>query len=489
MPASKTSVSRAGSASGATGRASGGGPRRPTALGLRAAPFLALLLIAGPWTACRTPEPPKHNVVVVLIDTLRRDSLGCYGNPHRPSPHIDALAAEGVRFDQAISTSGWTLPAVGSLLTGTWPTIHGGVGKNVTLSPIRDEVPTAAEVLRAAGFNTIAFANAAFVSPLLHLDRGFDVFDHRYAFNWDVRRADETIEGALELIRRHGEESNFVLIHLFDPHLDYDPPGEYASRFTGGRDKPAPPLKMETCLAMKSGAGGPPAGDDIDYIAGVYLGEAGFVDAQVGRLVAGLKEIGIYDRTALVVTSDHGEEFWEHDGFEHGHTLYDELIRIPLIIKPPATISPALKVVDAQVRVVDIMPTIFGIVGVEQPGSFVGDSLMPLMMGEEATDRVAFSEATLYGSDKLSWRTSKYKLIYDTDPASRRPAEVYDWRNDPGEQNDLADSHPEIARELYQELQSFVEQLAIQAASMSELEPTPMGPRHIEQLRSLGYIR
>ncbi|MFH1755971.1 MAG: sulfatase-like hydrolase/transferase, partial [Candidatus Latescibacterota bacterium] len=190
----------------------------------------ALFIVAAAltaWVTLRTPAEAKQNVMLIIIDTVRRDALGCYGNPLNPSPNIDAVAADGVRFEQAISASGWTLPSVASLLTGTWPTIHGGSGKISKLTAIRDEVPTAAEVMKSAGFQTFAFANAAFVSPMLHLDRGFEVFDHKYTYNDNYRRADETIDAVIPLLDQNRSKANFIMIHLFDPHLDYGAPVPY----------------------------------------------------------------------------------------------------------------------------------------------------------------------------------------------------------------------------------------------------------------------
>lgn len=457
---------------------------RPRSLCLAAA--LALLCA---WTVRCTPGKPVPNIILVVVDTLRWDALGYNGNAHRPTPRIDSIAAEGVVFNQAISTSGWTLPAVASVLTATWPLIHGGLGKQTVLSAIRDEVPTATELLQASGFNTIAFTNAAFLSPQLGLDRGFDIFDHRNAYNQDIRRADETVSSALEQLRRHRDEPNFMLIHLYDPHLDYDPPAGYASRFTGGRTKPAPPVKGAICRRMAEEGGGKPPQAMIDYIEGVYLGEVAFVDAQIGRLVDSLEEMGLYDRTTLIVTSDHGEEFWEHGGFEHGHTLYDELVHIPLVIKFPEHDGIAGKSIDSQVRILDIMPTVFELVGLEQPESFAGISLMPMARGDERGDRIAYCESTLYGKDKIVWRTERYKYIYDFDPDAESRAELYDWVSDPEESSNLIDSHPEIAQRLENELKSFARELTARARSMSQLKPVSLAPEQIESLKSLGYVK
>jgi arylsulfatase A-like enzyme len=446
--------------------------------------ILCLLAVAG----C---APPAEDIVVVLlVDTVRVDALGCYGNPLGPTEHIDALAEEGVRFDQAISSSGWTLPSVATLLTGTWPTIHGASGRNVTLTRIHDELPTAAEVFRRHGFHTSAFANAAFVSPMLGVARGFDHFDHHHTYNRDTRRADATVDAALAHLEKNRVKRNFVLVHFFDAHLDYDPPAGYTFRYTGGRREPAPPLTKKMCLEMSvDGGRTPPRQEDIDYVRSIYQAEVSFLDAQVGRLVRALKEWGLYDRATIVLVADHGEEFWEHGGFEHGHSLFDELVRVPLIVKFPSGTEPARRVVSEQVRVLDVMPTVFSLYGIEPPETFVGRSLLPLVRGEEEEPRAAFSESLLFGPDAIAWRGPRYKYIHYLVRGSRGTCELYDWREDPAEQVDLSEARPEVVRELRAELLEFWGKLREKAQAYPEPEVVDLSPTRIRQLRSLGYVQ
>ena len=453
--------------------------------------LVALAAVVVAWWFSSRPGAPQPSVFVFMLDTVRRDAFGCYGHPASPTPHIDALAAEGVRFDQAVSTSGWTLPAIASFMTGTWPTIHGAVGRGVTLTPIREEVPTAAEVLRDNGFATVGIANAAFVSPMVGMDRGFDVFDHRYSYNWDMRRAAETIDTAIDELRRRRSSAGFYFIHLFDPHLDYKPPTEYALRYTGGRLDPPLPITLETVLGLHSGENGedPPLPADADYVRGVYQGEVSFVDSQIGRFIDELVSLGLYEEATIIVTADHGEEFWDHDGFEHGHTLYDELILIPLIIKFPASMELTGRVVTPQVRLLDVMPTVFENLNVSSPESFVGQSLMPVIRGESRADRNALSESTLYGAPLIAFRGPNYKFIMELTEDGEGNGELYDWRADPHEKRELSEELPEKAAELRQELVRTYRELLIEASEMSETRPVDLGPKRIDQLRSLGYIR
>ena len=451
---------------------------------------LLLVLGAGALAAYRILARQPYTVVLVVVDTVRRDSLGCYGHPRNPTPHIDALAAEGIRFDTAISTSGWTLPAMGSLVTGAWPTIHGAMGKQVILAPTREELPTIAEILSEEGYNTLGFANAAFVSPMLGFGRGFDVFSHRHAYTSEVRRADETIRAAVSAIRARRSEANFVFIHLFDPHLNYDPPPGYETKFAVERKELQPPLGMQDIMDLTTDGGkGPPVPADIAYVQAIYQGEINFVDEQIGNLVHELKKMGLYDRTLLIVTADHGEESWEHNGFEHGHTLYDELIRIPLVIKLPAEIRPARRIIDTQVRILDIAPTVLDLLDMERPESFAGRSLMPLIMGQSSDDRIAYVESTLYGTNKLAWREKRFKYILDLNPETEVPVELYDLEADPGETNNLVAARPMIAHRLRADLINFHNDLAGKSKTMSTPEIIDMSPDVVENLKSLGYIR
>jgi len=447
-------------------------------------------LVLGALAGCG-PSPVPRQSIVVVVDTLRRDGLGCYGAAQDPTPRIDRLAREGTRFDQAISASGWTLPAVASLLTGTWPSVHKALGKKTRLTPITADLPTAGEVLAQAGFRTGAVANAAFLSPLLALDRGFAWFSHEHAYNDELRSARESFDDALEFVRANAGADFFLLVHLFDPHLDYDPSAENAARFREPSERfPSKVSILEVREIMDEGMRQPTA-DEIAYVRGSYQAEVADVDAAFGGFLDELAALGVYERATLVLTADHGEEFWDHGGFEHGHTLYDELIRVPLIVKPPVGTAPVEPVVEAQVRVLDVMPTIFELSGVEPPASFVGESLMPLVRGATRASRFAFSEGILYGTDMHSLRGERYKYIAKVSH-SVLGEELYDWRVDPGEKRNLILSEPERAEELRLAYQAFMAELNAAAAKTRAGEVKNMHPdqvaEYVKSMKSHGYV-
>ncbi|MFH1755192.1 MAG: sulfatase-like hydrolase/transferase, partial [Candidatus Latescibacterota bacterium] len=229
--------------------------------------------------------------------------------------------------------------------------------------------------------------------------------------------------------------------------------------------------------------------EDIQYVSNMYMGEINFTDSQVGRFIDRLKELGMYDNSMIIITSDHGEEFWEHQQFEHGHTLYDELVHVPLIIKYPAGTVPSLRIVTSQVRLIDVMPTVFQTCDITKPESFIGESVTPLLMGEKGGQRGAYCESTLYGKDRIAWRGPQYKYILEIFRNVEPAEELYDWHNDPGEMNDLSDSLPDVTEKLRSELIRFFMDVTNRADTMSQPLQVDLSPERIEMLKSLGYIR
>ncbi len=466
-------------------------PRRPLAL-------LALLPIlfggVGGWWFFGRGSADAHHVVLIVIDTSRRDCYGCYGAARPVTPRIDAFAADAVRFDQAVAASCWTLPSVASILTATHPATHGAFGKGLDLRRLRAEIVSGVEVLRRAGYRTQALVNCAFLSAPLGLNRGFDRYNYVPSFNDWVRRADETVSEALKAARRNRRHDSFLLVHLFDPHLAYDPPAGYHSRYVGGYQGmlakwSSEQMQLYTGDLMRGCVR--PEKPEIDYLRALYDAEMAFVDNQVGRLLDGLREMGIYDRATIILVADHGEEFFDHGRFEHGHSMYDELIHVPLIIKLPARIPRARPVVEAQVRHIDLMPTVLEIAGLAPPDTFEGASLLPLLADPAAPQigRPAFSEGTLYGVDKVSWRADGHKLIVDFADGS---AELYDLRADPLERTNIASAQAETAARLRTELTALRDRLYERAASLSAPQPVNMMEAKVhalDSLKSLGYVR
>ncbi len=414
----------------------------------------AALLVACVFLACGPDGHPGEGagvdrIVLVTIDTLRADHVGCYGSDSAHTPTLDGLARAGIRFDQAISPAPLTLPSHASLMTGLDPPSH-GVRDNAR-SPLASDVPLLAERLRDRGLATGAFVGAAVLDPRFGLDRGFDVYDADLgfrrasgaAFAFPERRADRVIDSALAWLDAAGDRF-FVWVHLYDPHADYDPPAGFA-------------------MAMP---------DDP------YAAEIAFADAQLGRLKERVDADWPAGGTLWVVTSDHGESLGEHGESTHAYTLYDATQRVPLVMAGAGL--PAGRVVDGVVRLIDVAPTILAIAGAEALPDVDGRDLAETWNEGGAEPRAAHVE-TLATQIDMGWspllgvRTDRWKYV-----RAPRP-ELYDLEDDPRELRNLADLLPDEVARLDR---------AVEAALARTRHGAPMDldPALKDRLESLGYV-
>lgn len=309
----------------------------PAARGRAAAPTGGLLLIlALLGAACRTPPAPAPDIVLVLVDTLRRDHLGIYGYGRDTSPNLDALAATGRMFDNHIATASQTVPSTLSMLLGLYPAEHGfphrSIGQFAAARPYYpDELHFLAEELRDAGYRTAAFVGNPFLQRENNFDQGFQEF----AYFEDRGKA--ITDAAIGWLRRPREGPRFTYLHYFDVHWPYDPPPPYARRYT---DDPSGP-RIYTNGPVKD-----VDEDELERTEALYDGAIAYVDAEIGRLLAVLDRLELREDTVVVVTSDHGDEFLEHGGMGHGTTVYGELVRVPLILSYPRRVEPGRRTDD-----------------------------------------------------------------------------------------------------------------------------------------------
>jgi arylsulfatase A-like enzyme len=457
----------------------------------RAGTAIVLAALAGALAACADGRDAPQggaaavsDVILVVIDTCRQDSFGCYGNPYGRSPEIDRFARGNVRFDRAIATSPWTLPSFASLLTSRMPTVHGAYRSGQVHAELRDGVPSGVEMLRERGFRTSALANAAFLDPTFGLARGFEKYDFRPAESEDLRRAGETVDLALDRLEESPDAPDFLLLHLFDPHMPYDPPGVFRSLLTADYEGDwSPPLKLHRQTMDPEWMPGP---EDFRYMRLIYESEVAYVSREVGRLFEGLRERGLWDDALVLLTSDHGEEFREHGGWQHGHSYHDEVIRVPLLMKLPAGMEPARSVVGAQVSLLDVMPTVFDVVDGDVPESLRGETLLPLVTGSDAPHhRMAVSERNRREGEQISLRDDRYVFIWDLE---RDTGRLYDWREDPGELHDLASERPEEAERMRAVLAAERARMEAEAEEAGAREVVSPAIPLQEQLESLGYV-
>lgn len=412
--------------------------------GARASALVCALLVWAGLAACDRDTPdPTRNVVLVIADTLRADKLSVQGGPPGATPHLDALAAASVRFARANAHAPWTLPSIASLLTSLHPLEHGAGGRVPKFTGLDPSVTTLPDVLRARGLQSHAIVNVTFLDPKsFGVTRGFDAVDQvSFENNVDLRAATATTNAALEWLdgARDGRRPFLLLVHYFDPHAVYAPPPHFREVWAAEPDKKSAWTfgTREEMVALRAGQL-ELSREILARAERLYEGEIAYLDAEVGRLLAGLEERGLMRDTAVVFTADHGEEFLEHGSFEHGHSLFEELIHVPLIVRAPGL---AARVVEERVRLVDVAPTICELLDVPSPESFVGQSLLGLARGTERGSRPVLAHGNFWRAPLSSWTEGGWKLILDAGGA----AHLYHLDVDPLEQHDLSEAEAQRA--------------------------------------------
>jgi arylsulfatase A-like enzyme len=414
----------------------------------------------------------SRGVVLVSIDTLRRDHASLYGYRRRTTPGLEALARESVVFEDAVSTSSWTLPAHASLLTSTHPSVHGATSSKVALSP---EWPGLPRLLKEQGFFTQAFTTHVYLSKDYGFGEGFDSLLYL-----PETRAEEVTDRAVRFLEARGDADFFLFLHYYDPHWHYDPPAPYDRAFDPAYQGKATGIWWD--FKELDPASIDPK--DLHHIRALYDGEILYTDRQVQRLVQEMKRIGVFDNSLLVVTSDHGEEFLDHGQWEHQKTLYEEQLRVPLLIKFPEGAKVPPRRVREQVSLVDVAPTVLEALGAARPGTFEGRSLLGEAGREEAW---AETEHTLDGSHKVAVRrgASSEKAIF-TVKDGRVSIELFDLGRDAKEASAL---DPAVSRAaLEARLDAYLK--AARQRHAGKIRPeVVLSPEDLGRLRSLGYVK
>ena len=416
-----------------------------------------LIILVGPIAGVRLLRPRSpRNLLLVSLDTVRADHLGCYHYTAAQTPQIDDLAASGLRFERASTVAPLTLPAHSSLMTGTFPGWH-GVRDNGGFYLDDDQV-TLAEILRDKGFRTGGFVGAFVLDRRWGIAQGFeryvddfdlDQFGSAAAMDMIQRPGSEVVDRALEWLQAEPKRRFFAWVHLYDAHTPYEAPEPFRSRFPRTRD-------------------------------GAYDAEIANADAQVGRLLAALRADGRLDETLVIVVADHGEMLGEHGELTHGFFIYEGATHIPLLVSGPGV--PA-RVVSDQVRIVDVMPTALALLGVPVPKQVQGTNLMPLAHGQHL-GLVAHSESWYpryhYGWSELrSIQDGRFKLI-------RAPRqELYDLSTDSGEERDRSTEYASRLNVFERALDEFD---ARTARAGVQRGPRPIDPESEERLAALGYV-
>jgi arylsulfatase A-like enzyme len=442
------------------------------------------------------PPPGAPNVLLISIDTLRPDHLGSYGYGRDTSPHLDALAAAGARFTTAVSPTSWTLPAHATLLTALPPEVHGVVVDGLKLDP---SVTTLAEILQTRGYATAGFVSGPYLDAGYGFARGFDLYDDYSAVRIShpaVHRAHTTpalLRVSIDWLASWAAITRprpfFLFVHMWDVHYDFNPPPPYDTMFDPEYRGTITGDEFENGTAVHAGMDA----RDLQHVVALYDGEIRYTDDAVGRLLDELRHHRVLDDTVVVVTSDHGEEFFEHGQKGHRNALYDESIRVPLIVRYPANV-PAGAVVHRQVRLLDVAPTIFELTGTPPPAQFgldaslapyTGRSVVPLLSaGTEATQLApAPAFADLEPQGLVAVRHEAQKLIVGPLVAPRD--QLFDLVRDPGERTDLAAQDAAAAGVLRSEITAWHDTARLAARQARAVR---MSDEHKAALRALGYL-
>jgi arylsulfatase A-like enzyme len=442
---------------------------------------------------------PRY-VILISLDTLRADHLACYGYDRDTSPNIDLLARDGVRFAESRAASAWTLPSHISMLTAQNTFNHGVCAPDLRLDPA---TPTLAELLKAKGYWNAAFTGGGYVSGFFGFNKGFDSFRIVGEKN-DRDGAAKLARSAERWIQKNLDRNFFLFLHTYQIHNPYNADEPWNRRYLR-EGAELSEVNMVPLGFFNEKRFRPVSEDFRRNIIGLYDGEIRYTDENlIGPLVAKLKALGIYDRTMIVLTSDHGDEFFEHGSWLHTHSVYDEVIRVPLIVKFFASRN-AGRTVRASAFGVDVMPTIAEELGIKVPsGGIDGRSLLPLADGgDEASgnsaplglSEVASRAMSIHIPLKVALVRSPFKFIIN-EPYSREDlayflspppplaaVELFDISNDPGETRNLAAERPELARELRNLLRERYKPRKKPGA-----EKVEMGDDLIKQLKTLGYL-
>jgi arylsulfatase A-like enzyme len=454
-----------------------------------------------------TPKPKQApaespNVLLISIDTLRPDHLGSYGYHRKTSPRFDKLASEGVLYENHISSTSWTLPAHAALFSSLLDSVHGCIETNKKLP---EGISTLAEVFAKAGYKTAGFFSGPYLHPAFGLGQGFQHYENctSYARAIDTAPAKKWAMDAGVMRKSHRDITNpivyaafkkwfdqnrgsrfFMFIHMWDVHFDFIPPPPYDKMFdpdyTGtvtGADfffDPAINAKMPK--------------RDLEHLIALYDGEIAWTDHHLGKILDDLENAGLLDKTVVAVTSDHGTEFFEHGNKSHRQTLFDEVIRIPLVIRYPASLPRGVRV-NTQTHLIDVAPTLVELAGLPPMSGIMGRSLMPGALNQTSTstpESITVSELFSVGRRIRAIRTLQWKF---TDHMNLKLRYYVNLEKDPHEtrlRTDLAGDPGRKYLDRYRRVSRDLTEWRKRTASKSDRSTIPDDV--LEQLKSLGYI-
>ncbi|MBI3819763.1 MAG: sulfatase [Planctomycetes bacterium] len=432
--------------------------------------------------------------MILLLDAVRKDHFSCYGNARKTTPNIDQFANEGVTFDRAHACAPWTLASVASAFTGNMPETHGaGVWSDDrssgTPTALDEKNVTFAERLKSAGYKS--YCRSA--NPYLDLGctQGFDKVETIPG------NAEEVVDWGLESIKSAGDSPACLYLHFMDAHTTRDLPKQYVNKFETPGAGPRMPAHQGYDAYIENRFVGDELVKFSTHRLAVYDGAISYIDKAIGRLRKGLEARGRLDRTWFVILADHGEEFWDHlteeeanyhdsrgyFGVGHGHTLFEELLQVPLVVAGPGVKAGAR--IKTPVSLIDLSPTLLDAVGMgPQVGGFtLGRSLLASFDGTEPERRPVYAQQSLYGHKRRAIiDTDDWKYIHSFD--AREKDFLFDLKSDPLEKNNKLTAKPESAAELKLKMERFFDALP----RAGSFDPSVIDLKTAEQLRNVGYL-
>ena len=406
-------------------------------------------------------------ILLITIDTLRADHLGCYGYFRDTSPHIDALADESLVFENAFTTMPTTLPAHLSLLTSSHPRSHGVTQNGLIFEPL-PERRSFASILGDAGYRTAAIVSSGVLHSQHGIGSGFAEYDHPPKGKGQQRKAGETTAIALDWLATLEPGSPwFLWVHYFDPHLSYSPP----EPFDVFRATPELDAFLESKAIRATG--------ESRDAHNRYDGEILYTDSEVGRLLSRLEELGLYDETTIVVTSDHGEGLYQHGHLQHGE-IHNEQLLVPLILKPAASSGHRPARVERVASLIDVVPTLAGLVSLDLPETFADQIQGVDLLGSDTPGRHVHAERNHRGAiRKLAVIDRDWKYVQGAGKAEA----LFRLDRDENELSNVVQRHPEVLGRKRERLDAF-----LQEHESGQAPRAIDDPQLLEELRALGYI-
>ena len=424
------------------------------------------------WAPSTDRMIPHWNVIVVSLDTLRADRLGTYGYPLPITPVLDGFARQGTVFERAVTQATWTLPSHATMLTGTYPCVHqAGMApgqERVVPRPLPVGIRPLAELLREAGYATVAFTEDALVDPIT-FQRGFSSFlaDRRGGDTKNPPAIKDTVDAAVKWLAEHSHERFFLFLHTYEVHIPYEPPASFATRIP--TPLPLPP-------------GGLPPSQALRQDAALYVGEVAYTDASLAPLFTALDGLNLSGRTIVLVTSDHGEAFGEHGNKLHGYSLFEEEIWVPMLWRAPGLIATGRRV-GGLVGLVDVVPTILDLLGLPTPRWMQGRSLAAELRPEgsllEPIDRVLpLSGYTTTGIRGRTWKAIDGRDHY----------RFMDLASDPQENRALPGNHQQVDEAKHRLKEECATGEVLRGHTADGPLPPSFDPDRDRKLRALGYL-